>query len=144
MPRCFVVQVDLEESDPIRAKLLGEYRCNFLVKHPSDAKVKPQCDFRYWPEVRELREYGSGGSRHSVSPWKAQGYIDKHPALFRFSDTISIAKDQLAGPFNYVTLNESNKPVRHRVPEEAWIELEENATRRGLNVQSMRRVANNT
>ena len=79
-----------------------------------------------------------------MSPAKAQGCIDKHPTLFRFSDTISIAENRLAGPFNYVTLVENNKAIGHRIPKEAWNEMGENATLRGVDVLSMRQVAKQT
>jgi hypothetical protein len=37
VPQWHLVQVDIDETDPLRAKRLGEYQCNFLVAHSGDS-----------------------------------------------------------------------------------------------------------
>ena len=90
-----------------------------MVKHPGDRKSKPQCNYQYWPGVRELHNDGAGGVQYSASLGKLKGYINKNPALFRFGNTISIAENRLAGPFNGVSQVENNRKILHCIPEEA-------------------------
>ena len=52
-----------------------------------------------------------------------------------------IAEDQMVGPFDFTSIKIKGKLVSHRVPDEAWSELEENAISRGMEVQSIRKIA---
>ena len=73
-----------------------------------------QHECRYWPELREPGQPGSMGRYHSVAPAKADGYM-RHQDVSRCEDTVCIAEDQMADPFNFIYVKIKGKQVSHRM-----------------------------
>ena len=134
-----LVEVDIDNSDQERALKLGEYQCKFYIRHHRDSATMKQHECRYWPELRSCED-GYIGRYHPVAPAKAAAYIRKKGVLWR-EDTVCLAEDRMAGPFNFISVQVEGKQASHRVPEEEWSELENNAVNRGMDVQSIRRIA---
>ena len=99
-----------------------------------------QCECRYWPELRDSDKRGGVGRYHPVSPAKIEGYMRRNDVRW-CEDTVCLAEDRMAGPFDFISVTIEGKQANHRVPEEAWRELEENAISRGMEVQSIRQIA---
>ena len=135
-----VVKVDIDGTDPERALQLREYRCHFYIRQHRDAETMNQHECRYWPELRESGQPGSIGRYHPVAPAKADGYMSRQDVRW-CEDTVCISEDRMAGPFDFISVKIKGKLVSHRVPDEAWSELEENAISRGMEVQSIRQIA---
>ena len=142
-----VVQVDLDDTDPVRAQKLGEYSYKLYIQHQQDSETKPLFQCRYWPEIRGVRNETSKGRLNLVSPDKVTAYMRRHNArrqsVFWVDDTICISEHRLAGPFDWATQEsgKTRKSGSNHVPSEAWAELEEGASGRGMEVQSVRQVS---
>ena len=137
LPGWGVVQVDLEETYPVNAKILREYHCCFLTAHATDAALLTRRECRYRPELREVRRDGSLGRYICVSPPKAIEFLNRIPHTKWLGDKISLAENRLAGPFNLTGSQRKGKFVTHTVPAEAWKEFEEVAPMRGVNTSTL-------
>jgi hypothetical protein len=137
LPGWYVVQADLDETDPVNAKILGEYHCRFLTAHATDASLLTQRECRYWPELRETRRDGSLGRYVCVAPAKANGYVQRVPHTIWFGDQISLAENRMAGPFNLTSKERKGRTIRHCIPDEAWKEFEEVAPLRGVDSSTL-------
>ena len=89
-----VVQVDLDETDPVNAKILGEYHCRFLTAHTTNATLFTRRECRYWPELREVRKDGSLGRYICVSPSKAIDFVNRIPHTKWLGDIIKLAENR--------------------------------------------------
>ena len=89
----------------------------------------------------------SNGRLNLVSPDKVIAYMrrlnTRRKSVFWVDDTICIAEHRLAGPFDWANQEPGNnrKAGSNRVPSEAWTELEEGASGRGMEVQLVRQVS---
>ena len=51
MPKWYLVEVDLEETDPVAAKERGMYWCQWWIKNHQDSMKLPIWSCQFWPEV---------------------------------------------------------------------------------------------
>ena len=140
VPQWHLVQVDIDDTDPLRAKRLGEYQCNFLISHSKDAAMRPTRECRFWPELRALKSDGSLGKQIEVAPGKVASFLHRNPSTVQYSDRISLSENRIAGPFNFENRVISRNQVRGLVPEGAWKELEEAGPERGIDISNLGRI----
>ena len=134
------MQVDIDETDPLRAKRLGEYQCNFLVAHSGDSARYNTRACRYWPELRHVKDDGSLGKQIEVAPNKAASFLTRNPATVQFSDRICLSENRIAGPFNFGRRSNSGNKSHGFLPDEAWEELGEVGPGRGFYVSNLNRI----
>ena len=139
-PQWQLVQVDIDETDPLRAKRLGEYQCNFLIAHSGDAARKRTRECRFWPELRSIKSDGSLGKQMEVAPSKVASFLHRNPSVIRYSDRISLGESRIAGPFDFGGRSDTGRTLHGLVPDEAWEELEEAAPTRGVDTSTLGRI----
>jgi hypothetical protein len=121
-PRWFLVQVNLEQMDPVAAKQQGIYWVYWLIQHYQDCLKLPTGECRYWPEVHE----------RTTDPKNPYGPIipvrpGRHRTILRqgnrklYEDKFELATNLLHGPVNYQTGG------RHVIPIPEWEILSQKA-----------------
>jgi hypothetical protein len=114
-----LVQVDLDETDPIQAKKIGQYHVRYYIRHHQQAKTKPIRECKQWPLIREMKgeEFGA---IIMVRPEKVGEVLAKRPHTRNwYQEGVNLAEDALVGPFDFATINGD----RHRVALEHWNKL---------------------
>jgi hypothetical protein len=108
-----LISVDLDETDPTRAKDWGTYKCNFWTPHPEDLKTKQPCNSRFWPEIVKINSDESYGERTLIKPGKTEAFLKRNKDTHTWTSQIfPIAEQALAGPFNF--------ELNNIVPNLAW------------------------
>ena len=129
MPTWYVVQVDLDETDPLVAKDWGVYHVKWYIRHHEDAKSMLQCNCRFWPEIHEIIPDGGFGPLYPVSPHKVAKTLEKQGNRFGWYQLdINLAENGLVGPFDFAP--------NHKIPNAAWDQLRIKAAEQKLDVES--------
>jgi hypothetical protein len=131
-----LVQVDLDETDPQRAKRLGEYHTKYYIRQYEDAKKRRVMDCRFWPLIRELRADGNFGAIVMVRPSKVDEILAKKAYTRGWYELeTNIAEDGIVGPFNFDTSGEAN-----RIAPKYWDELLSEAKEQGIHATDIKKV----
>jgi hypothetical protein len=126
-PTWYVVQVDLDETDPIAAKDWGVYRARWYIRHHRDSKKNLHCNCRFWPEIHELNSDNSFGPVYPVGPEKAEAFVVKHSNRYGWYQLdVNIAEAGLVGPFDF--------DKEYHIPNAAWDQLRIKAAEQNLNI----------
>jgi hypothetical protein len=115
-----LIQIDEDETDPQKAKRLGEYHARYYIREYENSKKRRVMDCRYWPLIRELRADGNFGAIVMIRPNKVEEILAKKPYTRGwYQHGVNIAEDGIVGPFNFDTINgEAN-----RIEQKYWTEL---------------------
>jgi hypothetical protein len=102
METWYLVQVNLDKTDPVAAKELGRYWVHWMIRHHVDCQSKTTRMCRFWPEVHvratdPLQPYGQ---LVPVRPGK-QGSVLKRPDRILYEDEVDLASNLLHGPIDY-------------------------------------------
>jgi hypothetical protein len=115
-----LIQIDEDETDPQKAKRLGEYHARYYIREYENAKKRRVMDCRFWPLIRELRADGNFGAIVMIRPNKVDDILAKKPYTRGwYQHGVNIAEDGVVGPFNFDTVSgEAN-----RIAQKYWTEL---------------------
>ena len=58
LPDWYLVQVDLEKTDPVEAHQQGGYVCKWWIKYHDDSRKRKTKDCRFWPDMRQFDKDG--------------------------------------------------------------------------------------
>ena len=121
--RWYLVQVDLDETDPHAAKQVGRYHCKWYVRHVDDSREMATRNARFWPEIHVIRD-GVLAEMILVRPNKVATFLrDKGRQKYVwYQDEVSLAEDQLVGPFDFKS-GTQDQPRQNRVDSAQWDEL---------------------
>lgn len=116
----YVVQVDWDNCDELKAKQQGIYMARWLIPHHSDSKTRKLAFCRFWPEIHELLPNGDlGPVMRMVSPPKATDEYLKSQNWDFYEWEVDLLRDGLVGPFDYCSIRRE----RHHIPADVWNEL---------------------
>jgi hypothetical protein len=116
-----VVQVDLDETNERQARQRGEYHVRHYVRHYGDAKKRLVRNCRQWPLTREIKPSGDFGDIVVIKPQKVDATLRQRMCTRGWHQSeANLAKDGLAGPFNFATIQGET----HRIDNEVWKVLE--------------------
>jgi hypothetical protein len=98
----YLVQVDLDKTDPLAAKELGRYWVHWMIRHHVDCLSKQTRLCRFWSEVHErttnlLQPYGRIVPVHPGH----QKAVLKRPDRILYEDEVDLASGLLHVPINY-------------------------------------------
>ena len=131
-----LIQIDLDETDPQKAKQLGEYHIRYYIRQYEDAKKRRVMDCRYWPLIRELRADGNFGAIVMIRPNKVDEILAKKPYTRGwYQDEANIAENGIIGPFNLDTSGEAN-----RIAPKYWTELLKIAKEQDIHALDIKKV----
>lgn len=129
LPTWYLVQVDLDETDPIVAKDWGIYHVRWYIRHHEDAKRRLQCNCRFWPEIHEIKSDGTFGKLYPIRPHKVNKLLETKGKLYGwYQMDVNLAETGLLGPFDFGS--------DWIVPKPAWNQLKLKAAELDLNVNS--------
>jgi hypothetical protein len=119
-----LIQIDPDETDPQKAKRLGEYHARYYIREYENAKKRRVMECRFWPLIRELRADGNFGAIVMIRPNKVDEILAKKQYTRGwYQHSVNIAEDGVVGPFNFDTISgEAN-----RIEPKYWTELLEAA-----------------
>ena len=122
----YLVQVNLEKTDPVSAKELGRYWVHWMICHHIDCRTKQTRECRFWPEVHvrttgPLQPYGP---IVPVRPGRHKAVL-KRPDRLLYEDEVDLASGILHGPIDY-------DGDGHSISEPDWSVMITNATLRGI------------
>ena len=114
LPKWYLVQVDLDATDPDLAWKRGTYRCKWLVKCHTDSLRWQTWDCWFWPDVREVGKNNILTSLVAVAPHSVEGFLRKkqNKKYVWSEDEVCLAEHLLVGPFNFVHLPDLEAPKR--------------------------------
>lgn len=122
--RWYLVQVDLDETDPQSALQFGRYHCKWHVRHADDSlKVKTRFA-RFWPEIHLVRD-GVLAEMVPVRPNKVANLLGGKKTGSRYAwycDEVDLAEDQLVGPFDFKTATLKDNRL-NLIDQACWSEL---------------------
>ena len=122
----YLVQVNLDKTDPVSAKGLGRYWVHWMIRHHVDCQSKQTHACRFWPEIHvlttdSLQPYGK---IVPVRPGR-QGSVLKRADRILYEDEVDLASGLLHGPVNFdkdgSTISQPN-----------WTSMIKKATLRGI------------
>ena len=127
----YLVQVNLEKTDPVSAKELGRYWVHWMIRHHIDCKTKQTHMCRFWPEVHEL----------TTNPLQPYGRIipvrpGKHPSVLTrpdrilYEDEVDLASSILHGPIAF-------EGTSSTIEETDWTAMINKATLRGIDTHNV-------
>jgi hypothetical protein len=126
----YLVQVNLDKTDPLAAKELGRYWVHWMICHHVDCLSKQICLCQFWPEVHErttnpLQPYGQ------IVPVRPghQKAVLKRPGRILYEDEVDLASGLLHGPINYERDSSA-------LSELAWNAMFLKATLRGIDTNN--------
>jgi hypothetical protein len=126
----YLVQVNLDKTDPLAAKELGRYWVHWMIRHHVDCLSKQTRLCRFWPEVHErttnpLQPYGR------IVPVRPghQKSVLKRPDRILYEDEVDLASGLLHGPINYERDSST-------LSELAWNAMFLKATLRGIDTNN--------
>lgn len=120
----YIVKVDWENTDALKAQQEGIYHCIWLIPRPADAEKRPRSQCRYWPEVHQRRQNGQLGKLQPVDPGKiSQQFLTKQKLALYAYDT-NLLTDALIGPFNFTRIEKEP----NRIDPAIWQQLLQNKT----------------
>ncbi len=98
----YLVQVNLDKTDPVAAKELGRYWVHWMIRHHTDSRSKQTRLCRFWPEVHErtadpLQPYGR---IVPVRPGRQDSVLKNHDRIL-YEDDVDLASGLLHGPINF-------------------------------------------
>jgi hypothetical protein len=97
-----LVQVDMDETDPIAAKQLGIYVVRWYTAHPDDLRYRPPSQCRYWPRIHAITESSAYGTQFHVKPTKTEAYLREHGASRAwYANEVNLLDNSIFGPFNF-------------------------------------------
>jgi hypothetical protein len=118
----FVVQVDMDETDPYSAQQFGTYHCRWWIPKQDDAKQRNIKDCRFWPEIHELRQ-GIMGDMVMFRPARVNKILNKKNSKWVwYQRPINLMDDLVAGPFDFTPISTTN-PEHNRIPITMWNQL---------------------
>ena len=102
-PRWYLVQIDLDATNPQLAKTMGTYSARWLTPHHVDRRHKPLTDCRFWPDICRRPTPTEPPSREPIptSPAKAEELVRNDPTAAWIEDDVNLATDRLVGPFEF-------------------------------------------
>ena len=123
LERWYLVQVDLNETDPHAAKQVGRYHCKWYVRHADDSREMATRNARFWPEIHVIRD-GVLAEMILVRPNKVTTFLrDKGSRKYAwYQDEVSLGEDRLVGPFDFKS-GTQDRPRQHCVDSAQWDEL---------------------
>ena len=128
----YLVQVDLDESDTEVMDKFGVYCMKFYICHHQDSTHKSICSCRYWPEIRKLQSDGEIGSIYPVAPKRVKNLLQARTNLYWYQDDVNLVTDALVGPFNF--------KKGYLVDAAQWEELQQEASKHGIDTQEINRI----
>ena len=114
--RWFLVQVDMEESDPIVERQLGVYRVRWWIRHASNSKECLQCNCRYWLEIHEMANRELGAIM-VIQPQQVEQLLTEqanHYAWYQLD--VNLAENAITGPFDFTPVGNEN----HHIAQAQW------------------------
>ena len=128
----YLVQVDLDESDTEVTDKFGVYLVKFYIRHHQDSTHKSICSCRYWPEIHKLQSDGEIGSIYPVAPKRVKNLLQARTNLYWYQDDVNLVTDALVGPFNF--------KKGYLVDAAQWEELQQEASKHGIDTQEINRI----
>ena len=138
-PQWYLVQVDLTQTDPQRAQSRGVYHLRWWIAHHTDAATAAPVDCRYWPEIRELRDDGTMGSRVPLRPYKGDATLAKNPHLGWYQLRLELPALNIHGPFNFTPRQHKASVQCHCIGDHDWVQLEQRGPERQMSTDNIRR-----
>ena len=98
----YLVQVDMEQSDPIDMRDYGVYPCRwYIINHKYFTQHRTmECCF--WLYIREMKQYGTPGKMILVRPLKVNGFLQRYKIYVWYQDNISLADHSMVGSFKFI------------------------------------------
>jgi hypothetical protein len=122
LAKWFLVQVDINETDPQEAVQVGRYHCRWYIRHVDDSFKEKTRFARFWPEVHELRD-GVLGKIVVVRPDKVRKLTEQKKArLAWYQDKVDLVNDRLVGPFDFMPVT-TRQRKQNLIDNEYWAEL---------------------
>ena len=70
----YLVQVDMDQSDPVTIKYYRVYRCQWYIRHHEDCTKRPITECCFWPEIREIHQDSTLGNMWPVRPLRVNDF----------------------------------------------------------------------
>jgi hypothetical protein len=100
----FLVQVDLDETDPQLALQFGRYHCRWYIRHCEDSHKELTRRCRFWPEIHEVQD-GVLSTMLAVRPDKVLKFLKSRNDVAWYQLDVDLAEHKLVGPFNFLPKN---------------------------------------
>ena len=127
LPNWYLVQVDLEKTDPVEAHQQGKYICKWWIKHHTDSLKRKTRDCRFWPDVRQFNEKGVLTQLLLISLDKCERFLERWNKKYGwFQDEVCLAEHLLVGPFDLINKpgpRSLRKMEKNRIDDEIWERL---------------------
>ena len=99
----YLVQVDMDQLDPIDMRDYGVYRCRWYIRYHKDFTPNCAIEFIIWPETIEIKQDGTLGKMLPVRPLRVNGFLKRYQTYVWYQDEISLDKHSLVVPFQLGT-----------------------------------------
>ena len=93
-----LVQVDLNETDPVAARDFAIYRVKWYDVNEQDSKTKPVVECRFWPKLQEFDDDGSFVRYLQMKPNKVSNYLSHIAESDWCQADVALGEDRLVGP----------------------------------------------
>jgi hypothetical protein len=139
-----LVQVDLNETDPVAAKDFAIYRVKWYAAHELDCASKPLAECRFWPLLQEATDDGTPFRQFQLKPAKVSTHLQHVETTMWLQADVALGEDCLVGPFDFTCARIADGPrnkvtkIPHRIDELHWQALERIGPRRGVDTSDVR------
>ena len=142
-----LVQVDLNETDPVAARDFAIYRVKWYDANTQDSKTKPVVECRFWPKLQELDDDGSFVRYLQMKPSKVSyssicipKELTGAKLTLHWEKTVSSAHLISRQPATLTARINKVAKIPNCVDDCYWKELERVANRRDVDVSDIRTV----
>ncbi len=141
-----LIQVDLNETDPIAARDFAIYRVKWYDVNEQDSSTKPVAECRFWPKLQEFDDDSSFVRYLQMKPNKVSNHLSYISGSDWCQADVALGEDRLVGPFDFTTARDTHGPLNkvikfpNCVDNCYWEELERVAGRRDVDMSDIRTV----
>ena len=100
----YLVQVDMDQSDPVTMRYYMVYQCRWYIRHREDFANHPIMECLFWSEIIEMQQDGTFRKMWTVIPLQVNDFLKKSQGCVWYQDDISLDEHRLVGTFQFGTI----------------------------------------
>ena len=120
----YLVQVDMDKSDPVTTRDYGVYQCQWYTRHHKDCTKYPIMECRFGPDIREIQKDGTLGNMWTVRPLQVDEFLKKCQGYVWYQYDTPLAYHRLVGPLQFGTTGIKKLKYPNMIDDKQWKELE--------------------
>ena len=132
-PKWYLVQVDMDQSQPVSVTKYGVYRWRWYVRQYDNCNKYTTMECHFWPEIRKKNQDGMLGKIFPARPIKVHKLLENIHIHVWYQYYIYLDEHSLVGPFQFGTTGRRNLKWPNMIKNKQWKECYKEVQKKGIN-----------